>query len=195
MGDDVLASPLRRLLANLVDLLFLIVAVAPGAVTMVDYPTRGETLLNIGWVGTAVLQWSLICQTGQTFDDDVVELRVRASNGRFAGEAHGYASPRVGADLAAALRGFPATSEDRRSFELGTFDDRFAGGGARFELGCTDSAGHAFLLVRLRTDPKRDGRATAEFSIAVEAGAIDLFVHDLERLDSDRSITAALRGA
>src|SRR5689334_1776399 len=87
------------------------------------------------------------------FDDDVVELDVRADNGRFSGEARGYASRGVAAELAKALRGFPRGGDDRRLFEIGTFDDKLAGGGARFEFACRDSAGHASVLVSLRTDP------------------------------------------
>ena len=129
------------------------------------------------------------------FDDDLVELKIRAGNGRFSGEALLYESRDVAAEFAAALRGFPRTVDDRRSFEMGTFDEQMGGGGAHFELSCRDSAGHAQVLVRLRTDPRRDGAATAEFSIAVEAAAVDSFVAGLERLPFRFGATATLRAA
>lgn len=91
MGNDVLASPLRRLLANLVDLLFLVVALAPGFATMIDDPRRGETLMNIGLVGTAVLQWSLVCQTGQSFGKRLLGLKIVRTNGQPVDKVSGVA--------------------------------------------------------------------------------------------------------
>ena len=129
------------------------------------------------------------------FDDDVVELEIRAGNGRFSGDARGYAAPGVAAELAAALRGFPRNAEDRRFFEIGTLDDHVAGGGAHFEFRCRDLAGHISILVRLRTDTRRDERAAAEFSIEVEAAAVDSFVAELERLPSRVGAIATLQAA
>jgi len=129
------------------------------------------------------------------FDDDVVELQVRAGNGRFSGETRGYASPSAAADFAAAIRGFPSSASDQRSFELGTFDEQLAGGAARFEFRCRDSAGHGSILVQLRTDPRRDERATAEFSLDVEAASVDAFVAELERLERRVGMVAKLHAA
>jgi hypothetical protein len=126
------------------------------------------------------------------FDDDVVEVRVWASNGRFSGETHAYISPSTGSEFAAAIRGFPTSSADVRAFELGTFDDKFAGGGARFDFACLDEAGHPFVFVRLRGDPRDHARANAEFSIEFEAAALDGFVSALARLGSDLASHATL---
>jgi hypothetical protein len=127
-------------------------------------------------------------------DNDLLEVEVIATNGRFAGGVRCYASLEIGADFADALRGFPASSVDRRFFEIGTFDDGFAGGGARFDFRCADAAGHAIVVIRLRAAPERGTGANAEFSLPLEAAAVDAFVGELGRLGPSDSKVAKLRG-
>lgn len=119
-------------------------------------------------------------------DEPLLELRVRASNGVFAGEVDVYSSSEALAKFANVLRDFPATRNDVREFELGVFDAKYAGGGARFRFYCSDSAGHAAVEVKLRADPHPEGsvNSTATFHIPIEAVAIDSFVKQLERMES-----------
>src|SRR5687767_14654306 len=90
-------------------------------------------------------------------DEHLIELRISASNGVFAGQADVYADSGAPAEFAVALRGFPKTQGDVREFELGSFDAAYAGGGAAFRFYCLDSVGHAAAEVRLRTDPNLEG--------------------------------------
>jgi hypothetical protein len=111
-------------------------------------------------------------------DDDVIQVRVQASNGRFAATANCYCDPDAFARLAQAARGFLSSSEDRRELEIGTFDARIAGGGANLVLRCVDRAGHAVADVTVRADPGMGGSPaeTASFTVPVEPAAIDDFV-------------------
>ena len=117
-------------------------------------------------------------------DEHLIELRFRASNGWFAGQADVYADAEALAQFAGVLCGFPQSQEDTREFELGSFDAAFAGGGAGLRFFCLDSVGHASAEVRLRSDPKVKGGAsdTVLLHIPVEAAAIDSFVAQLERM-------------
>lgn len=114
-------------------------------------------------------------------DEDLIEVRVHASNGRFAATADCYCGPDAIARLAEAARGFPSSSEDRRELEIGTSDSGFAGGGATLVLRCVDRAGHAVAEVAVRSESRMSGwpAETASLSFPVEPAAIDDFVADL----------------
>ena len=82
VSGDAMASRLRRLLASLIDLVILALAIAPGVVLLaVRDSRRGESLANAGMLGTVMLQWSLICQTGQTFGKRLLGLKIVRMNG------------------------------------------------------------------------------------------------------------------
>jgi hypothetical protein len=134
------------------------------------------------------------------FDDDLIELGVSGSNGRFAGTTELYVGHDPLGKLADAFRGFPASRQDRREMELGTFDPKFkfSGGGARFRLRCMDAAGHVILEVQLRTDPGYDkaGQSqAAEFFIPLEPAAIDDFVAAVGAMKVAVGATARLKQA
>ncbi|MEZ5990062.1 MAG: hypothetical protein R3F30_13220 [Planctomycetota bacterium] len=130
-------------------------------------------------------------------DDDLVEVRVHASNGRFAGTVDCYGGHDEIPRIIEAVRGFPTSSEDRRELEIGTFDPDFAGGGARLVLRCADAAGHAVADVTVRADPCGNGwpAETASFSVPVEPAAIDEFVVALGSMSSVVGTIASLRQA
>jgi len=125
------------------------------------------------------------------FDEDILELRIGASNGRFAGEIEAYAPLDACRQLADTLKGFPLNASDIREFEVGTFDSNNAGGGARIRFHCTNGAGHAAADISVRTDPQHVGGTseTASFSINIEAAAVDTFVQQLRdmRLEDGQS--------
>ena len=132
------------------------------------------------------------------FDDEVIELSVRASNGRFAGTARLYAGREGLAEVASAFRGFPSSNADSRELVLGTFDPACAGGGVRLRLGCTDAAGHAAVEAELRTDPQASevGQSErAQLVVVVEPGAIDDFVAAVDRMPVEVGAVAHLRQA
>jgi len=116
------------------------------------------------------------------FDEDLAEVRARASNGRFSGEAEAYVDLAFAAQLASALRGFPQRREDVREFELGTLDPQFAGGGVRLRLRCADWTAHTLLDVEIHagSEPRSSSKDTAAFSIPIEAVGVDRFVTSLD---------------
>ena len=129
-------------------------------------------------------------------DDDLVEVSILASNGRFSGEVSAYAGHDTATSFAAALRGFPNDGTDARQFEIGTLDPSFAGGGARFEFGCLTSTGKAFVDVRLHGDRRGAHRPeSASFGIEIQAAAIDVFVQELTQLAARVGESASLCAA
>lgn len=130
-------------------------------------------------------------------DEHLMELRVRASNGVFAGQADVYADSEAPSQFAVALRGFPKDEGDIREFELGSRDVAYAGGGAGFRFYCLDSLGHAAAEVRLRSDTNAEGgmNDVAVFHISVDAAAVDTFVIQLEQMGATVGQTAVLKAA
>jgi len=80
---------------------------------------------------------------------------------------------------------------------LGTLDETYAGGGAKFRFYCVDSVGHSLAEITLRHDPYRLGGAidSAVFNIPVESSAIDAFVDQLKQMAAVVGHTARLDGA
>lgn len=153
------------------------------AVTDLQHETRAarRTLVCWNYAGEVIVDPGLsLCIVWM--DADVVELSVHASNGRFSGEVRLYAGHDVLDLLAGTLRSFPTSNQDHREIELGAFEPRCAGGGLRLRLRCIDGAGHAVLDVTLRSDADQAGgrSETADFSMPVEAAALDQFVTRLE---------------
>lgn len=114
-------------------------------------------------------------------DEHLIELRIMASNGVFAGQVDVYADSDALTELAEMLRDFPGSQSDSREFEIGSFDAAYAGGGVGFRFYCVDSVGHAAAEVRLRSDPEMGGGVsdTMVVHVPVEAAAIDSFVVQL----------------
>lgn len=127
------------------------------------------------------------------FDDDVMSVRIAASNGAFSGVADLYASPDMFARLADEFQKFPTSGADSRELELGTFDQTLAGGGTKLSLTCADALGHGILAIQLRGDPKR-GAGSADFKLSVEANAIDAFLQELRAVRLEVGAAATLRG-
>ena len=130
------------------------------------------------------------------WDDDVVILRVRASNGRFAGTTKLYAGHQSWLAFAEVLRDFPVDSSDAREYQLGTFDPSYAGGGISVKFFCTDGVGHTAVAIRIYgTAVGSDQRAeTANFAITIEASAVDSFVQQLRGMELRRGASAFLSG-
>ncbi len=62
-----------------------------------------------------------------SFDECETSLRIQGNNGSFAGEVCLDVNRDATVEFADAISGFPASSDDSRIFELGTFDPSFAG--------------------------------------------------------------------
>lgn len=117
------------------------------------------------------------------FDDDLVDVLIRGNTGNFAGVAYIFVGHEDIARLAEGFRGFPISSDDRREIVLGSFNDHYSGGGARFLLR-TDTPGHVMIELRLRADSQVElgPVETVDLVVPVEAAAIDRFVAVLESM-------------
>jgi hypothetical protein len=117
------------------------------------------------------------------FDEDLLELRIQASNGRFEAVADLYAGPSAPSELAASIDGFPRSSDDTREVLLGTLDSKVAGGGVRMRFRCVDLVGHAEVHVEAQ-QPIGNGpqREVAAFSVPIEPAAVDEFVRQLRHM-------------
>jgi len=128
-------------------------------------------------------------------DAYLVKVRVSAWNGQFGGSADSYAEIGALAKAAQCLEGFPRSPSDKRQLQFGEFGRATAGGAARMDFYCKDSAGHALLEVRIESD-RRGGipDQTVFLVAAIEPAAVDSFVSDLRRLEQgQRGDTAYLR--
>jgi hypothetical protein len=124
-------------------------------------------------------------------DGDYLGIEIRASNGRFAGYAWIYAGNDELSEFAARIAGFPATFQDRRSYEFGSPDQTTAGGYCSLKLRCLDRTGHVVVDVFL--DGKlKDAPESTLFSFKTEPSAIDQFVLSLRRVESARAGSATL---
>jgi hypothetical protein len=113
---------------------------------------------------------------------DLIEVRVRASNGQFGGDVRAYAPPDAVRRLADTIRGFPETAADQREFALGDFGPDLAGGAVSFNFTCTDHAGHAVVALRMESgEPSREPQ-TARFFFEFEPASLDRFVGELRVL-------------
>lgn len=81
------------------------------------------------------------------FDQNVIEIVLSCSNGRFSGQAEIYLSHDDPLELANGLRGFPQSLSDSRNFELGTFNPSHADGGVKMKFNCPDLTGRAHRAV------------------------------------------------
>jgi hypothetical protein len=127
-------------------------------------------------------------------DDHVLRLEVSASNGVFAGRIEAYGARDIAAQWAAALEGFPRDRDDCREVSTGTFSDEYAGGGAGLRFVVRAASGHSAVLVRLRASDMVRPIASAEFTIGVEAAAVDRFVAELRAMSTEIGQSAVLVG-
>jgi hypothetical protein len=120
------------------------------------------------------------------FDQDVIEIVLSCSNGRFSGQAEIYLSHDGLLEFAGRLRGFPQSVSDSRTFELGTFNPSHADGGVRMKFSCRDSTGRAVVEIRLRGDACEalGEPESVALRIRIESAAIDSFVQQLAAVDS-----------
>jgi hypothetical protein len=126
-------------------------------------------------------------------DEDLVELRVHAANGSFAGTVDVYSWDEQIAKAAPSLAGFPTRSGDEREIEFGTGVPGHANGLARFRFRCTSATGRAFAEVTLKPRyAAQDIEETVTLAVPVEASAVDLFVRDLGTMALARDGSAAL---
>jgi len=126
-------------------------------------------------------------------DEHLLEVRIAASNGRFSAEADCYDSHDAIERVAAAVRGFPRSVEDRREVSVGNLDPDQIKGGCRLLLRCVDASGGAVVDVTVLATDQHDPIETASFEIPIEAAAIDAFASELGRMELVAGSEATLR--
>jgi hypothetical protein len=114
------------------------------------------------------------------WDEDLLELTISGSNGAYSGTADVCLGHDHIKEMRKVFEGFPKTATDTRHFELGTFDDKFAGGGVRFCLLQADSLGHCKLRLAFRRDPRFEVE-TADFFLMLTPSDIDRMLLKLDR--------------
>ena len=130
-------------------------------------------------------------------DEDLFEVRVKASNGLFSGSADCYTNRDEIAKLAESIQGFPKRIGQEVLFSTGGRDDI-----SFFSLSfkCIDGSGHVIARIKVAhidsyiNAPQEN--YIAEFDIKVEASAIDVFVNSLKSLSKENigQISATLQG-
>jgi hypothetical protein len=129
------------------------------------------------------------------FDDDMLELALRASNPRFAGQTTFYAALDEPERFAREIEGFPRSTDDTRVFEFGGAD--LPGhGGAKIRLSCSDGIGHLLVHVTLYdTFSGESGRIAGSASVGFASvpAAIDSFVESLRHMQVQVGDFAVLR--
>jgi hypothetical protein len=75
-------------------------------------------------------------------------------------------------------------------------DTRHAGGALQLQLACFDRSGHARVTMRLLDQPRTGGASrSVEFTLPVEASAVDAFVAALRRWGPTVGDVAVCAGA
>jgi len=128
-------------------------------------------------------------------DIDYIGIEIRATSGRFAGSTWIYADLDDLSRLADAIKGFPKSANDERTFTFGSRDPATAGGYASLTFRCVDASGHSVLEIAFEDDENRYSEANAQFTLPVEAAGIDRFVNALRDLERNRSVEAVLHSA
>jgi hypothetical protein len=111
----------------------------------------------------------------------MIEVSVAGRSEYFAGTTMVYESLDIFRRFAGVLKGFPSTPQDTRSFELGSVDGRYEGGGVAFKFSCIDSLGHA--VVRVKIISRDEVPQSADFGLRIVAGDVDTFVSELIQID------------
>jgi hypothetical protein len=125
-------------------------------------------------------------------DPEYLGLEVAAASARFAGTTKIYADLGVLKEFANEIAGFPRDASDRRSFDFGVHDERYAGGHMRLSLRCLDGSGRAEIDVAVQDDRQANPDSVARFRFAVEPAELDRFVQRLRDLEESHNGQAFL---
>lgn len=127
-------------------------------------------------------------------DDDMFELRVTASNGRYFGITEVYETSESLSDFADLLYGFPKDNSTL-FHEMGTKDSY-----AYFSMKyyCIDNSGHLGIELNLEenvsTEYRNEEKDKLKLEIIVEPSAIDNFQRELKHLATNQEGKATLFG-
>ncbi len=126
------------------------------------------------------------------FDEHLVELSLKARNGIFSGQTKLFANHSELNEMGDKLSGFPVPSEfETATFNLGTFDPAYTGGGASFTMKVIDSSGHIEVEVKLLSNSE-ESKGMVSLTTFVEPAAIDIFCDQLKRIKLENGNSATL---
>jgi hypothetical protein len=127
-------------------------------------------------------------------DDDMFELKVTASNGRYFGTTEVYNTTESLLSFAQTLIGFP--NDNKKLFHDAGFKDGYAYFSMNFY--CIDNAGHIGVEINLEdnvaTEFRHEEKDKLKLEIIVEPNAIDTFQRELSQLATTQKGTAILYG-
>lgn len=126
-------------------------------------------------------------------DNDLMEVRISAWNGRFGGTTDMYLPIDGLADVAGAIDGFPNNPQDKREIQLGP-----SKGLVTMRFFCEGNAGKSFIELGMESLHNAYECATnvspetVRFHAPIEASAVDAFVTGLRRVQTNLSGVAHL---
>ena len=129
-------------------------------------------------------------------DEDIQEIAVSASSGRFSAQVNVYGDVHELTRVAERLQGFPSSKTDFREVELG--QEGLSGyGTVQIKVFCTDSTGHIAFEVSLRSFPAKELAKQESAVVVVPAAVADLdrLVEHLRATNYQEGATAVLRSA
>jgi len=128
-------------------------------------------------------------------DDDLVEIRVLASNDTFSGSTEVYTNYSELKKFAHELEGFPKSIEQFVSFICG---EKKSYALAELDFYCFSNSGHTGVQVKLEANTSSNQRKNEKHSICLEiqfeSSAADDFVTGLKKLIENKSGKAELHG-
>jgi hypothetical protein len=130
------------------------------------------------------------------YDEDMLELRLSASNDNFRANTSFYAGLNAPQELANVIAGFPSSRGEKREIEFGGQNLRGYGGLA-LRLSSEDNLGHLLVTVSASATPLEVSRPveTATFSLPTTPADIDAFAQALNKMECQVGSTATLRAA
>ena len=127
-------------------------------------------------------------------DDDMFELKVTASNGRYFGTTEVYDTTESLFSFAQTLIGFP--NDNKKLFHDAGFKDGYPYFSMSFY--CIDNAGHIGVEINLEdnvaTEFRHEEKDKLKLEIIVEPSAIDNFQRELTQLATKQEGVATLYG-
>lgn len=128
-------------------------------------------------------------------DEDVIELDVWASNGRYSGQTRIYATSD---ELEEMSRNLPRFPKDVSAKYEQTFGEKGGVSCVSLKFYCFNKAGHAAVQVYMEdqvpTDYREEEKNKVELEIKCEAASIDEFSRQLNEMGKRREGTAVLPG-
>jgi hypothetical protein len=113
-------------------------------------------------------------------ETDYAEVTIWGQSKQFGGSTLACDSYDVLERFAEAIKGFPKSLADTRTFEVGHIDPGHELGGVKLSFFCTDSQGHA--AVRIQIVKREATLETADFVLPIAASSVDNSVDELLKL-------------